>query len=242
MSYIFGNNAVIEQIKKDKEQIIIVNVFKDNKDLINILKNNNIRSKIHHNKNWFNKFDNNLNHQFVVAEINCSDRKINLENFLNLNKNSKSIILMLDSIQDPQNFGAILRTCDALGIDAIIYKDNNQVKINDFVIKSSMGAINNLNMFKVVNFSRTIELLKKHGYWIYASTINSKAIDNTKVSYNDKTVIIVGNEHSGINKLTEKNSDYLITINMYGSVQSLNVSVATGVLLYEARKKIFKNK
>ena len=71
---------------------------------------------------------------------------------------------------------------------------------------------------------------------------NKKAIDNTKVNYNDKTVIIVGNEHSGISKLTEKNSDELITINMYGNVQSLNVSVAAGILIYEAKNKIFKNK
>ena len=149
---------------------------------------------------------------------------------------------MLDSIQDPHNFGAILRTCDAFGVDAVVYKDDNQTQINDFVIKTSMGAINNLNLFKVTNFARAIELLKKSGYWIYASTLNKKAIDNTKVNYNDKTVIIVGNEHSGISKLTEKNSDELITINMYGNVQSLNVSVAAGILIYEAKNKIFKNK
>ena len=148
---------------------------------------------------------------------------------------------MLDSFQDPHNFGAILRTCDALGIDAVIYKDDNQAQINDFVIKTSMGAVNNLNLFKVTNFARTIELLKKSGYLIYASTLNEKAIDNTKVNYNDKTVIIIGNEHSGISKLTEKNSDELITINMYGNVQSLNVSVAAGILIYEAKNKIFKN-
>ena len=241
MSNIFGPNALQEQIKKNKEQITIVHVYKINKRLINLLKSKNIKLKIHHDKSWFNKFSKTLNHQFVVAEINSANTRQNLENFLKSNKNSKSIILMIDSIQDPYNFGAILRTCDALGVDAIIYKNNNQTKINDFVIKTSMGAVNNLNLFNVVNFSRTIELLKKYGYWIYASTPSHKSIDNSKITYNDKTVIIVGNEHSGINKLTEKDSDQLITINMYGNVQSLNVSVAAGILLYEARKSIFKN-
>lgn len=240
MSNIFGLNAVVEQIKKNKNQIIIVHVYKDNKKLINFLKTNNIKLKIHHDKSWFNKFDKNLNHQFVVAEINTSVKTNNLEFFLTNNKHKKSIILMLDSIQDPHNFGAILRTCDAFGVDAVIYKDDNQTQINDFVTKTSMGAVNNLNLFKVTNFARTIELLKKSGYWIYASTLNKKAIDNTKVNYNDKTVIIVGNEHSGISKLTKKNSDELITINMYGNVQSLNVSVAAGILIYEAKNKIFK--
>ena len=241
MSNIFGPNALIEQIKKNKEQIIIVHVYKNNKKIINFLKSKNIKLKIHHDKIWFNKFNKTLNHQFIITEINSSNRKQNLENFLKSNKNNKSIILMVDSIQDPHNFGAILRTCDALGVDAIIYKNNNQTKISDFVIKTSMGAINNLNLFNVVNFSRTIELLKKHRYWIYASTLNHKSIDNSKIVYNDKTVIIVGNEHSGISKLTEKQSDQLISINMHGNVQSLNVSVATGILIYEARKKIFKN-
>ena len=241
MSNIFGLNAVIEQIKKNKNQVIVVHVYKDNKNFINFLKTNNVKLKIHHDKSWFNKFNKNLNHQFVVAEISVSSKSKNLDFFLTNNKNKKSIILMLDSIQDPHNFGAILRTCDALGIDAVIYKDDNQAQINDFVIKTSMGAVNNLNLFKVTNFVRTIELLKKSGYLIYASTLNEKAIDNTKVNYNDKTVIIIGNEHSGISKLTEKNSDELITINMYGNVQSLNVSVAAGILIYEAKIKIFKN-
>ena len=241
MSNIFGLNAVTEQIKKNKNQIIIVHIHKDNKNFINFLKTNNVKLKIHHDKSWFNKFDKNLNHQFVVAEISVSSKTKNLEFFLANNKHKKSIILMLDSIHDPHNFGAILRTCDALGIDAVIYKEDNQTQINDFVIKTSMGAVNNLNLFKVTNFARTIQLLKKSGYWIYASTLNKKAIDNSKVNYNNKTAIIVGNEHSGISKLTEKNSDELITINMYGNVQSLNVSVATGILIYEAKNKIFKN-
>lgn len=242
MSNIFGINPITEQIKKNKNQIIIVHVYKDNKKFINFLKINNVKLRVHHDKSWFNKFDKNLNHQFAVAEINVSSKTKNLDYFLTNNKNTKSIILMLDSIQDPHNFGAILRTCDALGVDAVIYKDDNQTQINDFVTKTSMGAVNNLNLFKVTNIARAIELLKKSGYWIYASTLNKKAIDNTKVNYNDKTVIIVGNEHSGISKLTEKNSDELITINMYGNVQSLNVSVAAGILIYEAKNKIFKNK
>ena len=241
MSNIFGINPITEQIKKNKNQIIIVHVYKDNKKFINFLKINNVKLRVHHDKSWFNKFDKNLNHQFAVAEINVSSKTKNLDYFLTNNKNTKSIILMLDSIQDPHNFGAILRTCDALGVDAVIYKDDNQTQINDFVTKTSMGAVNNLNLFKVTNFVRTIELLKKSGYLIYASTLNEKAIDNTKVNYNDKTVIIIGNEHSGISKLTEKNSDELITINMYGNVQSLNVSVAAGILIYEAKNKIFKN-
>ena len=243
MNKLFGTKALLDQIKFDKEQISIVHLFKDNKKLINELKLNNINNKIHHDKEWFNQFDKNLNHQFVVTEIQNRDKVETLESFLTLNKNKdKSIILMIDSIQDPHNFGSILRTCDAFGVDAVIYKNDNQVQLNNFVSKTSMGAINTLNIFKVVNLSRVIELLKKYGYWIYASMLDEKAKNNDEVSYSNKSVIIVGSEHSGISKLTAKNSDQSVMIKMYGKLQSLNVAVATGILLYEARNKIFKNK
>lgn len=243
MTKLFGIKSLLDQIKFDKEHISVVHLFKDNKKLINELKSNNIKVKIHHDKKWFNQFDKNLNHQFVVTEVQNKNKVETLELFLETIKNkTKSIILIIDSIQDPHNFGSILRTCDAFGVDAVIYKNDNQVQINDFVSKTSMGAINTLNIFKVINLSRTIELLKKYDYWIYASMLNRKAKSNDDVDYSDKSVIIVGNEQSGINKLTAKNSDQLIVINMYGKLQSLNVAVATGILLYEARNKIFKNK
>ena len=216
MTRLFGTKALLDQIKFDKEHISVVHLFKDNKKLINELKFNNIKVKIHHDKNWFKQFDKNLNHQFVVTEI----------------QNNNKV----------KTFGSILRTCDAFGVDAVIYKSDNQVQINDFVSKTSMGAINTLNIFKVVNLSRAIELLKKYGYWIYASMLDEKSQSNNEVDYSDKSVIIIGNEQSGINKLIAKNSDQSIIIKMYGKLQSLNVAVATGILLYEARNKIFKNK
>ena len=243
MNKLFGTKALLDQIKFDKEHITVVHLFKDNKKLINELKSNNIKVKIHHDKEWFNQFDKNLNHQFVVTEIQNDNKVKTLESFLEINKHkTKSIILMIDSIQDPHNFGSILRTCDAFGVDAVIYKSDNQVQLNDFVSKTSMGAINTLNMFKVVNLSRTIELLKKYGYWIYVSMLDENAKSNDEINYSDKSVIIVGNEQSGVNHLTAKNSDQSVMIKMYGKLQSLNVSVATGILLYEARNKIFKNK
>ena len=243
MTRLFGTKALLDQIKFDKEHISVVHLFKDNKKLINELKFNNIKFKIHHDKNWFKQFDKNLNHQFVVIEIQNNNKVKTLESFLENNKTkTKSIILIVDSIQDPHNFGSILRTCDAFGVDAVIYKSDNQVQINDFVSKTSMGAINTLNIFKVVNLSRAIELLKKYGYWIYASMLDEKSQSNNDVDYSDKSVIIIGNEQSGINKLIAKNSDQSIIIKMYGKLQSLNVAVATGILLYEARNKKKKKK
>jgi 23S rRNA (guanosine2251-2'-O)-methyltransferase len=99
-----------------------------------------------------------------------------------------------------------------------------------------MGAIEHLNLIKVVNLSRTIEQLKHAGYWVYASAIDSKAQSANKIKFDQKTVLIVGNENNGVSKLLLDKSDFIVKIPMYGHVQSLNVSVATGILLNLIRK------
>jgi 23S rRNA (guanosine2251-2'-O)-methyltransferase len=151
---LFGKKALIDNIDK------INKVELENKDsqIISLLKEHNIQFEIKGTK-FFSLLDKNLNHQGIIS---YADNKIgSLEDIYN---KTNAIVLIVDELQDPQNFGAILRTCDAFGVDAVIYKKDNQVQINDFVIKSSMGAINNLNLFKVTNLSNEIELLKKNGF------------------------------------------------------------------------------
>jgi 23S rRNA (guanosine2251-2'-O)-methyltransferase len=93
-------------------------------------------------------------------------------------------------------------------------------------------------MFPVVNLSSTVELLKKHNYWIYASALQDKTIDYAKIKYDKKTVLIVGSEQSGISQLLLKNSDFIIKIPMFGTVQSLNASVSTGIMVAEIVKQL----
>ncbi|MCV3728488.1 23S rRNA (guanosine(2251)-2'-O)-methyltransferase RlmB [Ureaplasma miroungigenitalium] len=198
--------------------------------IIDVLTTNNIAYEIV-NRGWFNRFGKQLNHQFLAFETEQVIKNISLNEFLASHKDSKSLILMLDEVQDPHNFGAILRSADCFGAQAVIYKKNNQASINELVIKTSMGAVNYLNLICVANLSQSIKLLQENGYWVYASALNEQAQAYNQVDYANKSVIIVGNENKGISPLVIKNADQQVYIPMNGHVQSLNVSVATGVLL-----------
>jgi 23S rRNA (guanosine2251-2'-O)-methyltransferase len=232
MSILLGKKALLDNI--DNKDIISVDLSANNIEIINLLKQKKIKFTIQ-NENFFKRFDVSLNHQNVLVHLNDGNKIDNIDSLLKLSK-QESIILVLDGIQDSQNFGAILRSCDAFGVDAVIYKKDNQVQVNDFVIKSSMGAIQHLNLIRVTNLARTLEQLKQAGYWIYASALNTKAQNINDIKFDKKTVIVVGNENKGVANLLLDKSDFIIKIPMVGHVQSLNVSVATGILLNATKK------
>ncbi|MDR2847456.1 MAG: 23S rRNA (guanosine(2251)-2'-O)-methyltransferase RlmB [Mycoplasmataceae bacterium] len=233
---LFGKKALLDNIQSKK---IIKAYVTNNNDIISVLKKNQIPFELVSNS-YFNNFDITLNHQGVVIDVINDKKYESIDEFLATNDVKQSIIVIVDAIQDPHNFGAILRTCDAFGVDAVIYKKDNQVQINELVIKTSTGAVNNLNLFKVTNLNETIAKLKDHGYWIYASALQSDSHDANAVVYDAKTVLIVGNEEHGISPLLLSKADHVVKIPMFGIVQSLNVSVATGILLNNIKKSISK--
>jgi 23S rRNA (guanosine2251-2'-O)-methyltransferase len=223
--YLIGKKAFIDNLSK----ITKVEISKSNKSLINTLKENNIQFEIK-DENYFNKKFPNINHQFIISYI--EKEILSLEDLISLtNKNDKVTIIMLDEINDPFNFGNIIRSAEAFGVIAIIYKGNNQVQINDTVIKASTGAISNIHMIKVNNLSNALEILKTNGFWIYATTLANDSVDYTKIDYENKSIIIFGNENKGISPLIASKSDFRIKIPMHGSVQSLNVGTSVGIVL-----------
>lgn len=223
---LYGKKSLLDNLK-NSDKIKYVELL-NNVEIINILKKNNIEYKIKE-KSFFAKFDKNLNHQYIV--IHMEENKSNtLEDFLK-NKKDESIVLVLDNIKDPFNFGSIIRTAECYGVDCIIYKKDNQVQINDYVIKSSQGAIYNINLIKVININSTLEELKKNGYWIYATTLNEKSVEAHTITYDKKTCLILGSEENGISKSVIDNSDFCVKIKMYGNTQSLNVGVSCGIML-----------
>lgn len=237
MNYNFGKKALLDAIG-NKQLISKVYLLSKNYELINLINKNKITYEIV-NEAWFKQFNHSLNHQNIAFElVKKNFQKTSLESFLKLIKNKKkSLILMLDEIEDPRNFGAIIRTANAFGVDAIIYKKHHQASINDLVIKTSMGAINYIYMIEVNNLSNTIKNLQDEGYWVYATSL-LKSQPYEKVDYADKTVFIVGNENKGVSPLILKKADQSIRIDMFGDVQSLNVGVATGIILAHYRTKI----
>lgn len=233
--YLFGKKALFDNLDKE---IKMVYIYKPSNEILTVLKKNNISYEVLKNDVFFKKFDKKLNHQNIAILLN-NDENTSLKNYLNsINDQQKQLILIVDSVQDPQNFGAILRTAEGFRVDAVIYKKNNQVQINELVNKTSMGAVANLKLFKVANLVNEINLLKEKGFWVYASCLDETSHDYSKVKYDNKTALIVGNENNGISPLVQKHSDFKIKIRMFGKVQSFNVSVSTGILLSEIRKQI----
>ena len=168
-------------------------------------------------------------HQGVVLDI--EDYKYtNINNY----EFNNSLVVMLDHIEDPHNFGAIIRTCEAAGVDLIIIPDKRSVDVNSTVIKTSVGTAFNVKISKVSNLVNTINMLKKKGFWIVGTDMEGTSYDT--IDYKGNTCIIVGNEGSGMSRLVRENCDFIATIPMEGEVNSLNASVATAIVVFEAVK------
>ncbi|WP_036453103.1 23S rRNA (guanosine(2251)-2'-O)-methyltransferase RlmB [Mycoplasma buteonis] len=174
------------------------------------------------------------NHQGFLAlikPIETSD--INL-----LIKKKPNAVLVLDHIQDPHNLGAIIRTANAAGIKDIILPKDNAADINSStVLKISSGGFVGLSFYKVNSLSATITKLQKKGYWAYATTLDEKAVPHTDVKYNFPSLIVMGNEGTGVSKSVLSVIDQSVYIKQFGTVQSLNVSVATGIILFDFIKQ-----
>ena len=149
-----------------------------------------------------------------------------------INKVTKKefFILILDHLEDPHNFGAIIRTCAAAGIKSIIIPKDRSVKVTDVVVKTSVGMIENVKIIMVNNIQNTINKLKDMNYYIYAADMDGENYKN--VDYSGKKVLIIGNEGTGISRLTRENSDVIVSIPIKENVESLNASVAAGILIY----------
>ena len=151
-----------------------------------------------------------------------------------LEEGKGAFVVILDGITDPHNLGAILRSADQFGVDLVIIPERRSVQANETVVKVSSGAAQYVPLAVVTNLSRELERLKANGFWVYAADMNgSSSYDE---HFSNRTVLVMGSEGSGISTLVRKNSDYVVSIPMRGHIDSLNVSVATGILLYQYRK------
>lgn len=152
------------------------------------------------------------------------------------NKNEDPFVLILDGIEDPHNLGSIIRTAETAGVHGIIIPKRRAATVNSTVNKTSAGAVEHMKIARVTNISDSIETLKKEGLWICGTDINTD-----KYYYNQDLTgalgIVIGNEGSGMNDKVRKNCDFLVKIPMKGKVRSLNASVSTGIIVYEAVKQ-----
>ncbi|MDD7228049.1 MAG: 23S rRNA (guanosine(2251)-2'-O)-methyltransferase RlmB [Firmicutes bacterium] len=233
--YLYGKN-VVKQLLYDKSDIQkLYLAIKDNQIEQLALKNHLKIERV--DKAFLDKVCKSTNHQ-GVAVLKNEYKEYTVEQIVESAKGHNGLIVMLDELNDPHNLGAILRTCDCVGADGVIIKKNNAVGLNSTVAKVSVGAINTVKVASVTNLTKTIDYLKKQGYWIYGTGFE-KAIDYREPDYDHNVVVVIGNEGKGITRLVKDNCDYIVKLPMVGKISSLNASCATAVLLYEVFNKRF---
>ena len=172
----------------------------------------------------FDKFS----HQGIILDIEDFSYT-DYEEFFNVD-NAKVVIL--DHLEDPHNLGAIIRTAEAAGITGIIIPKDRSVDINSTVMKTSAGALENMKISKVTNIVATINDLKDNGFWIVGTTMDGQ-YDYKDIDYKGKIALVIGNEGNGMSKGVKDACDYIARIPMKGKINSLNASVAAGIMIYE---------
>lgn len=151
------------------------------------------------------------------------------------NAGESSIVVVLDGIEDPGNLGAIIRSAECFGVDGIVIPKNNACPVNMTVLKTSAGAATHIPIARVTNVSDCLEKLKNAGYWVYGTDAKARqSLDKT--NFVKKTAIVIGSEGKGMRQLVTKHCDVLVSIPMFGHINSLNASVSTGIVLYEVSK------
>lgn len=229
---IFGRNPVKEALRANRvTKVFIVNNFSDKeinlllqekKPYIKVVSTNELDSKTHGV------------HQGIMAEIKPYEY-LDLDEIIRRSRKiDVPVIVILDGINDTHNLGAILRSCDVFNVTGVLIPKHNQVPLNATVAKSSAGAINFVPVAQVSSLNQTIQKLKDNGFWI-VSTDGSAKLSYNDITYDFPVALVIGSEGKGVSSLIIKNSDYVVKIPQYGHVNSLNASVAAGILLARIR-------
>ena len=231
-NFIFGRNPVKEALRAKRiNSIFISNGFSD-KEILEEIKLQNIPCKVVSNGELDAKCHG--VHQGVMATA----KPYEYLDFNELIRRSKKVevpvIVLLDGIEDPHNLGAILRSADVFGVSGIVISKHNQVPLNATVAKTSAGAINYVPVSLVNNLNQAIDKLKENGFWV-VSTDGSASTNYQDLKYDFPVALVIGSEGQGVSKLVLKNSDYIVKIPQFGHVNSLNASVAAGILLSRIR-------
>ncbi|MDO4535535.1 MAG: 23S rRNA (guanosine(2251)-2'-O)-methyltransferase RlmB [Clostridium perfringens] len=234
-----GRNAVIELLKSDKtiEQLFIANGKMEGSinKILGLAKDKGVIVKEVDRKK-LDLMSETKAHQGVIAQI--TPFKYNtVEEILDFakQKGEDPFIVILDELEDPHNLGSIVRTAELCGVHGIIIPKRRNVGVTATVYKSSVGAIEYMKIAKVTNINNTIDELKSKNIWVYGADINGEDY-SYETNFNGPCAIVIGNEGKGMTKLTKNKCDKLVKIPMIGKINSLNASVAGGIMMYEVLK------
>jgi 23S rRNA (guanosine2251-2'-O)-methyltransferase len=223
---IYGKNSCYEYLKKFKKvKTLYLDMDFSDKKLISLIESLKIKP------NFCRKFQldqlANEIHQGIIMDVGDYEY-CDLDDMIKDN----GTIVILDHLEDTHNFGAIIRTCVAAGVDGIIIPKDRSVSVNSTVMKTSVGTLDNVRIAAVTNLVNAINKLKEAGYWIVGTALEN-SVDYREIDYSGKIALVIGNEGNGISNIVEKNCDFIAKIPMYGKTNSLNASVAAGIMIYE---------
>ena len=234
-----GKNAILECLNANRgiKKLFVLKSIKDNKinSIIDNLKRTGTIIKFM-DRDELDNIAETRSHQGIIAET--EDYKyVEVSDIMDYakSKNEDPFIVILDEIEDPHNFGAIIRSAECVGAHGIIIKNRNQAAVTATVVSSSAGASEHMRIARVTNISKTIDELKKEGIWFACADMDG--LEMTKSNLKGSIALVVGNEGNGVSRLVKEKCDFVVKIAMKGHIDSLNVSVATGILLYEINRQ-----
>ena len=224
---VYGRNVAKEILKKDEKikKIIIQKDFSD-KEILSLIEKRKLKPEIM-DKNDFSRFAK-FSHQGIILDIGDFAYS-EVEEMIS---DPDSFVVILDHLEDPHNLGAIIRTCEAAGVNGIIIPKDRSVSVNATVMKTSAGALENMKIAMVTNLLHVINKLKKENFWIVGTDMDTST-DYREIDYSGKIALVIGNEGNGISKSVHDACDFIAKIPMYGKINSLNASVAAGIMIYE---------
>lgn len=232
---VYGINAVTEYLKT-KAPVDCIYISKTAKNfgitkIFNMAKNDNVLIKNVDSQKLYSMSNTN-SHQGVVAVV-AATKYVTVKDILEFakSKNEEPFIVIAHEIEDHNNLGAIIRTAEAAGVHGIILPKRHSASVSSVVHKTSAGAVSHIKIAKVTNTSMTIKELQNNGVWVFGA--DSDGADYNSLNYSGAIALVIGSEGRGITRLVKENCDVLVKIPMFGKVNSLNASVASGILIYK---------
>lgn len=224
---VYGRNVAEEYLKKVEKvrKIYLQEGFKD-ENLIFLIGKLKIQPK-YLPKFELDRLANGI-HQGIILDV----VDFSYTDYRDFITDDDSFVIILDHLEDPHNLGAIIRTGEAAGVNGIIIPKDRSVEVNATVIRTSTGASDNIPISQVTNLNQTIADLKNNGFWIVGTDLDN-SVDYREIDYSGKIALVIGNEGSGMSRMVKESCDFIAKIPMYGKVNSLNASVAAGIMIYE---------